>query len=145
MMLWISEISEASFEFILISLTAAEGLNEIITQFLLFISRNWYSKILSIHVEYWVIVLIILSEKRVQDIMDMRSSWFLNIKSSQTEEHCSECSSGFEKVIVSMFMELIGGLQVILNSDYTHTRHSMCKVYLGWVTQSPTIFILIQS
>ena len=46
MMLWISEISEASFEFILISLTAAEGLNEIITQFLLFISRNWYSKIL---------------------------------------------------------------------------------------------------
>ena len=97
------------------------------------------------HVEYWVIVLIILSEKRVQEIMDTRSSWFLNMKSSQTEEHCSECSSGFEKVIVSMFMELIGGLQVILNSDYTHTRHSMWKVYLGWVSQSPTIFILIQS
>ena len=68
MMLWISEISEASFEFILISLTAAEGLNEIITQFLLFISRNWYSKILSMHVEYRVAVLIILSEKRVQEI-----------------------------------------------------------------------------
>ena len=88
------------------------------------------------HVEYWVIVLIILSEKRVQEIMDTRSSWFLNIKSSQTEEHCSECSSGFEKVIVSMFMELIGGLQVILSSDYTHTRHSMWKVYLGWLSRS---------
>ena len=92
-------------------------------------------------IEYRVAVLIILSEKRVQEIMDMRSSWFLNIKSSQTEEHCSECSSGFEKVIVSMFMELIGGLQVILNSDYTHTRHSMWKVYLGWLSRSLPLYV----
>ena len=31
------------------------------------------------------------------------------------------------------------------NSDYTHMRHSMWKVYLGWVSQSSSIHILIQS
>ena len=46
-----------------ILITAAEGLNEIITQFLLFIPRNWYNKMLSMQVKYWVNVLIILSEK----------------------------------------------------------------------------------
>ena len=63
MMLWISEFSEASFYLIFILITAAEGLNEIVIQFLLFNSRNWYSKMLSMQVEYWVNVLILLSEK----------------------------------------------------------------------------------
>ena len=62
-MLWISELSEASFYLVFILITAAEGLNEIITQFLLFIPRNWYNKMLSMQVKYWVNVLIILSEK----------------------------------------------------------------------------------
>ena len=53
--------------------------------------------------EYFVDVLFLLSEKSVEKMMGMRSSWLLNMKTSQTEEHCSECSSGFEKV---MFMEL---------------------------------------
>ena len=40
MMLWISELSEGFLNLVFILITAAEGLNEIITQFLLFISRN---------------------------------------------------------------------------------------------------------
>ena len=39
-MLWISELSEASFYLVFILIAAAEGLNEIITQFLLVLLKE---------------------------------------------------------------------------------------------------------